>query len=147
MYERQARRGNPPMLLTSGGQGPDEQLPEARAMADYLIERGFPADRIVCEEQSRTTEENLAFSKKIMEQTVPDHRCVIVTNNYHVLRAAILARRAGVNGQVVGAPTAAYFWPSATIREFAAVFLSYKLVNLGICGLLVLGGALALLGV
>ncbi|MEV5599604.1 YdcF family protein [Streptomyces sp. NPDC052496] len=145
VYERQARRGNPPMLLTSGGQGPDEQLPEARAMADYLIERGFPADRILCEEQSRTTEENLAFSKKIMEQTVPDHRCVIVTNNYHVLRAALLARRAGVNGQVVGAPTAAYFWPSATIREFAAVFLSYKLVNLGICGLMILGGALALL--
>ncbi|MFK8845452.1 YdcF family protein [Streptomyces sp. Ac-502] len=147
VYERQARRGNPPMLLASGGQGPDEQLPEARAMAAYLVERGFPADRIVCEEESRTTEENLAFSKKIMEQTVPDHRCVIVTNNYHVLRAAILARRAGVNGQVVGAPTAAYFWPSATIREFAAVFLSYKLVNLGICGLLALGGTLALLSV
>ncbi|WP_030375151.1 YdcF family protein [Streptomyces rimosus] len=143
VYERQARRGNPPLLLTSGGQGPDEQLPESRAMAAYLTERGFPADRILCEEQSRTTEENLAYSKEIMDRTVPDHRCVIVTNNYHVLRAAILARRAGINGQVVGAPTAAYFWPSATIREFAAVFLSYKLVNLGICALLVLGGVLA----
>ncbi|MFH8408442.1 YdcF family protein [Streptomyces sp. NPDC018019] len=143
VYERQARRGRPPLLLASGGQGPDEQLPEARAMAAYLVERGFPEDRVLCEEESRTTEENLAFSKRIMDRTVPDHRCVIVTNNYHVLRAAILARRAGLNGQVVGAPTAAYFWPSATLREFAAVFLSYKLVNLGICALLVLGGALA----
>ncbi|MFD7664230.1 YdcF family protein [Streptomyces sp. NPDC059788] len=143
VYERQARRGNPPVLLASGGQGPDEQLPESRAMAAYLVERGFPEDRIVCEEESGTTEENLAFSKKIMERAVPGHRCVIVTNNYHVLRAAILARRAGVDGQVVGAPTAAYFWPSATIREFAAVFLSYKLVNLGICALFVLGGTLA----
>jgi hypothetical protein len=56
------------------------------------------------------------------------------------LRAAITARRAGVNGEVVGSPTAAYFWPSATIREFAAVFLSHKVVNLGICFLLGLFG-------
>ncbi|MFH9422011.1 YdcF family protein [Streptomyces sp. NPDC017529] len=143
VYERQARRGRPPVLLASGGQGPDEQLPESRAMAAYLVERGFPAEHVLCEEKSRTTEENLAFSKQIMEASVPGYRCVIVTNNYHVLRAALLARRAGVNGQVVGAPTAAYFWPSATIREFAAVFLSYKAVNLGICALLLLCGGLA----
>jgi uncharacterized SAM-binding protein YcdF (DUF218 family) len=132
----QAARGNPPVLITSGGQGPGERLPEARAMTDYLIQRGVPGEWIECEDRSRNTEENLRFSKAIMQERIPGYRCVVVTSNFHVFRAAITARRAGVNGQVIGSPTAAYFWPSATIREFAAVFLSHKVVNFGICLLL-----------
>ena len=140
LYASQAARGNPPVVITSGGQGPRERLPEARAMADYLIQRGIPGDRVVCEERSRNTEQNLRFSKAIMQERIPGCRCVVVTSNFHVFRAAINARRTGVNGHVVGSPTAAYFWPTATIREFAAVFLSHKVVNLGICLLLVLFG-------
>ncbi|MFI1198424.1 YdcF family protein [Streptomyces sp. NPDC020883] len=142
VYERLVARGSTPLLITSGGQGPDEKLPESHAMADYLVERGFPADRIVREDRSRTTEENLRFSRALMAEAKPDYRCVVVTNNYHAFRAALMARKTGLNGQVVGSPTAAYFWPSATIREFAAVFLAHKVVNLGVCLLLVLGGAL-----
>ncbi|MFE3499243.1 YdcF family protein [Kitasatospora sp. NPDC059146] len=145
VYEAQAARGNPPVLITSGGQGPDEKLPESHAMADYLVERGFPAEHIEREDRSRTTEENLLFSRAIMEQAKPDYRCVVVTNNFHAFRAALTARRTGVNGHVFGSPTARYYWPSATIREFAAVFLSHKLVNFGICGLLALCGVLAAL--
>lgn len=145
VYDKQAARGNPPVLITSGGQGPDEKLPESHAMADYLTGRGFPAEHIEREDRSRTTEENLLFSKAIMEQAKPDYRCVVVTNNFHAFRAALTARKTGVNGQVFGSPTAAYYWPSATIREFAAVFLSHKLVNFGICGLLALCGLLAAL--
>ncbi|MFJ3221055.1 YdcF family protein [Kitasatospora sp. NPDC086801] len=145
VYDRQAARGNPPVLITSGGQGPDEKLPESHAMADYLTERGFPAEHIAREDRSRTTEENLLFSKAIMEQAKPDYRCVVVTNNFHAFRAALTARTTGVNGHVFGSPTAAYYWPSATIREFAAVFLSHKLINFGICGLLALCGLLAAL--
>ncbi|MFD8081177.1 YdcF family protein [Kitasatospora sp. NPDC059722] len=145
VYEEQAARGNPPMLITSGGQGPDEKLPESHAMADYLLERGFPAEHVAREDRSRTTEENLLFSKAIMEGAKPDYRCVVVTNNFHAFRAALTARTTGVNGHVFGSPTAAYYWPSATIREFAAVFLSHKLVNFGICGLLAVCGILAAL--
>jgi hypothetical protein len=47
------------------------------------------------------------------------------------------ARRLGVNGHVTGAPTAAYYWPTAILREFATVFISYKVVNFGICALIV----------
>ncbi|WP_030060707.1 MULTISPECIES: YdcF family protein [Streptomyces] len=145
VYEKQAARGNPPVLITSGGQGPDEKLPESHAMADYLVERGFPAEHIEREDRSRTTEENLLFSKAIMEQAKPGYRCVVVTNNFHAFRAALMARKTGVDGHVFGSPTARYYWPSATIREFAAVFLSHKLVNFGICGLLALCGVLAAL--
>ncbi|MFE5946983.1 YdcF family protein [Streptomyces sp. NPDC056480] len=145
VHERLAayeRRDGAPVLIVSGGQGPDEEVPESHAMADYLVERGFPPGALVREDRSRTTEENMIFSRVLMERDRPGSSCVIVTNNFHAFRAAILARRAGVNGQVVGSPTAAYFWPSATMREFAAVFLQYKVVNLGILGTLILLGAL-----
>ncbi|MFE5792758.1 YdcF family protein [Streptomyces sp. NPDC056503] len=146
VYERLAARGQdgPPFLIASGGQGPDEELPESHAMAAYLVERGFPEDRVLREDRSRSTEENLLFSKELMDAERPGAGCVIVTNDFHALRAALLARKAGVDGQVVGSPTAAYFWPSATIREFAAVFLEHRAVNLTVCAVLVAVGCLGL---
>ncbi|MBW5423477.1 YdcF family protein [Streptomyces sp. BG9H] len=142
VHSRLTRRGASPVLITSGGQGPDEELPESHAMADYLIERGFPADLIEREDRSTSTEENLRFSKAIMETAKPGYRCVVVTNNYHAFRAALTARQAGVRGQVVGAPTAAYFWPNATLREFVAVLVAYRRTNIAIGLLFVLGGVL-----
>ncbi|NEB75364.1 YdcF family protein [Streptomyces sp. SID14478] len=140
VHERIAARGRQPVLLTSGGQGPDEKLPESHAMADYLVERGFPADAIEREDRSTTTDENLRFSAEIMEKARPGYRCVIVTSNYHAFRAAVAARRAGVRGHVVGAPTATYFWPSATIREFVALIVLYRRTNIAVCLVLLLGG-------
>ncbi|MEU3459242.1 YdcF family protein [Streptomyces sp. NPDC006733] len=139
-YEAEQRHGGTPQLLVSGGQGPDEGRPESHAMAEYLVAKGVPEERILREEESRTTEENLACSEVLMAERAPAYRCVVVTNNFHAFRAALMARRAGINGQVIGSPTAAYFWPSATIREFVAVFVDHLKLNLAICGgLLALG--------
>jgi len=141
---RSARGGDPgagPVLIVSGGKGDDERVPEASAMAAYLVAQGFPADRIVREERSRTTEENLNFSKAIMDAARPNASCVIVTSNYHVFRTAILARHARIRGQVTGARTAGYYWPAAMLREFAAIFMRYRVVNLSICVLLALAPA------
>ena len=144
VWERLTIRGRRPVMIVSGGQGSDEAVPEAHAMADYLIERGFPGDRLAREDQSSTTEENLAYSKAIMDAATPAAtarrrrpRCVIVTSDYHVFRTAIIARQTGIKGQVTGTPTAGYFWPSAMLREFVAVFLRYWIVNIGICAALV----------
>ncbi|GHD58179.1 hypothetical protein GCM10010336_06870 [Streptomyces goshikiensis] len=134
IHTAQLARGGPaPLLLASGGQGPGEAVPEARAMADWLIARGVAREHVRLEDRSRTTEENLRFSRELMAEENPGYRCVVVTNSFHAFRAAMTARRAGVNGQVLGSPTAAYFWPSATIREFVAVFWEHRVVNLGIC--------------
>ncbi|MEU9081050.1 YdcF family protein [Streptomyces sp. NPDC048357] len=146
IYEGQlARGGRPPVLLVSGGKGSDEKVAEARAMADWLIAEGVPAEHIVLEDRSTTTEENMLFSRELMEAHDPAYRCVVVTNNFHAFRAAMLARKTGVNGQVLGSPTAKYYWPSATIREFVAVFWEHRTVNLAICGLLAVLGALGTL--
>lgn len=126
-----------PMLVVSGGKGSDERLSEAEAMANYLVERGFQADRLIIEDRSRTTEENLVFSAELMRRARPaGYRCVVVTNDFHSYRAALIASDLGVPAQVVGSPTAAYFLPSATIREFIAVFVRYWKVNLPICAFL-----------
>ncbi|WP_329380053.1 YdcF family protein [Streptomyces sp. NBC_01351] len=146
IYEAQlARGGRPPVLLPSGGKGSDEKVAEARAMADWLIAQGVPAEHITLEDRSTTTEENMLFSREIMTADDPGYRCVVVTNNFHAFRAAMMARKAGVNGQVLGSPTAKYYWPSATIREFVAVFWEHRAVNLGICGLLIALGTAATL--
>jgi uncharacterized SAM-binding protein YcdF (DUF218 family) len=144
VYERLTSRGARPLLIVSGGKGSDEQVSEAAAMARYLTDRGFPASRLILEDRSASTEENLLFSKAVMDQRRPpapgnpSARCVIVTSGFHAFRAAIIARRLGINGQATGARTAGYYWPGAMLREFAAVLYSYKLVNAGVCALIVL---------
>lgn len=45
-------------IVVSGGQGPDEPVTEARAMADYLIQAGVPEDSLMLEEQSHNTSQN-----------------------------------------------------------------------------------------
>ena len=143
IHDRQvARGGRAPVLLTSGGQGPDEKLPEATAMAAWLTENGASTARILTEDRSRDTEENLRFSRTIMEAEKPDYTCVVVTNNFHAFRAAMTARRAGVRGQVLGSPTARYFWPNATIREFVAVLWENRVVNLSMAALMAALGVL-----
>ncbi|MBO1330713.1 YdcF family protein [Streptomyces sp. VRA16 Mangrove soil] len=139
-HTRLSRRGRRPVLIVSGGQGPDEELPESHAMASYLLERGFPADLIEREDRSTTTEENLTFSQDLMRTQQPAARCVIVTSDYHAFRAAITARRLGVRGHVVGAPTASYFWPSAVIREFIALVVHYRRLNAALLLVILLGG-------
>ncbi|TCP41225.1 uncharacterized SAM-binding protein YcdF (DUF218 family) [Tamaricihabitans halophyticus] len=137
VFDAETAKGRNPVLITSGGQGADEAIPEAEAMANYLTSNGVSQDNILLEQQSQTTWENLTYSKELMRTHQADYRCVIVTNNFHVLRAALLARKAKVNGHVIGSPTAWYFWPSATIREFIAIFLEHRTANITICVLIV----------
>ncbi|NEA38800.1 YdcF family protein [Streptomyces sp. SID11385] len=137
-----SKRKREPFLLVSGGKGGDEALSEAEAMARYVRAKGFPERLVVCEDRSATTEENLRNSHALMAGANPRYRCVVVTSNYHVFRTAVTARRVGVRGHVVGAPTASYFWPSAMIREFVALLVDYRRTNIALCLLLVLGGAL-----
>ena len=115
----QSQFGSRPTIITSGGQGADEPRPEGEAMRDYLIEHGAEPSRVVAETESRTTEENLRFSRKLLSE--PNAPVVLATNNYHVFRAALLSRSLEMRAHVVGAPTAWYYFPSAFIREFVGV--------------------------
>lgn len=113
-------------LIPSGGQGADEQVSEAQAIASYLENIGFPMERVLLEEQSRTTYENLLFSKAIGQARIDKPRFLFVTNDYHVLQTSLYARRAGLVGDGLGCSTASYYIPSAFIREYIAFLTKIK---------------------
>ncbi|MGC5617324.1 YdcF family protein [Georgenia sp. Z1491] len=108
-----------PVIITSGGQGPDEPRSEGVAMREYLLERGTEPDRVVAETESRNTSENLRFSRRLL--TAADAPVEVVTSSYHVFRAALLTRDLGMRARVLGSRTAWYYVASAMLREFAAL--------------------------
>ena len=123
IYEKFNRK---PVIIVSGGQGDDELISEAEAMARYLMEKGVPADSILLENTSRTTFENLTFSKQLMlAQGLEQDRVVLVTNSFHALRAGIYMKQVGLKGRSIGSRTAFYFLPSAWIRETAGLIRIY----------------------
>lgn len=119
-------QGVDPLVVPSGGKGPDEPRSEGEAMAEYLVqEAGVPADRVLAETASRTTEENLVLSHRLLDEAGRTGPFTVVTSRYHAFRAALLARSLGFADEAIGGPTASYYVPSATLREFVAV-MSYR---------------------
>ena len=129
-----------PIIIPSGGQGEDEKLSEAQAMKNYLLEHGIPEESIVLEDRSTTTRENLLFSKKIIDSREGKKKTALVSSNYHIYRCLKLAKEIGFNCTGIGADVALYFWPSALIREFIAVFLTKKFLFWSILGYLIFVG-------
>lgn len=129
VYEHEVGAGRRPLLVPSGGQGDDEPRPEGTAMAEYLVANGARPDDVRAETASRNTLQNLRLSREVQRAAGRDGSMLVVTNNYHVLRAAVLARKAELDAQVIGAPTAAYYVPSAFLREFVAVIVEHKWLN------------------
>lgn len=126
LWERGGRRA---IIVASGGQGADEQVSEAQAMRDYLVdERGVPADAVIMEDRSTTTMENLRNSKALMDARsgAGAYRAAVVTSDYHVFRTAEYAHKIGLAADGVGSKTARYYWPTAFIREYVAVSTAHR---------------------
>ncbi len=79
--------------VLSGGRGDGENISEAEAMYRYLTGHGINGNRLILEEESTSTKENLAFSMKKIGTS--DCSVGIVTNNFHVWRGAAIARKCG----------------------------------------------------
>lgn len=137
--EQYRKYNEEPKIIVSGGQGPDELLSEAEAMKNYIVGKGVPEQDVLIEDKSRNTMQNMLFSKAIMDSIKPDHKSIFVTNNYHVFRASIFARLAGLKKcEGVGAKTARYYMPSAFIREYIGIIMMYKWWHLAVVSLIVL---------
>ena len=137
-YREQARRGHqPPTLIMSGGQGHDEKVSEAFAMQQYALSQGIPVEDILLEDQSTTTFENMKFSSTIIQQLVPtDAKIIFASNNYHIFRAGIFARQAGLKADGIGSKTALYYLPTAFLREFIAIVAMNRKRHFIIVGIL-----------
>ena len=110
-----------PLLIPSGGQGVDESRPEGEGMAEYLLAAGVASGDVRPENRAVNTEQHLLYSAQIQREAGRPGPMLVATNNYHVLRSALLARKLRLDAEVVGARTAWYFVPSAFLREFVAI--------------------------
>lgn len=128
-YRAERARGRHPLLVPSGGRGSDEARSEASAMAEHLIGQGVPSDDVLPEDRSTTTRENIERSVELLREAGRTGPLLLVTSDYHVLRTASLARKLGVDAQVIGARTARYYVPSAFLREFIALLVENRWVT------------------
>lgn len=116
-----------PWLIFSGGQGGDELLPEGEAMATYAKEHGAKPERVLIENKSKTTYENMLFSKKVLlENDIDLANGLFATSDYHTFRAAGYARLVGLMIDGLGAKTSRFFIPNAFIREYIALLANHK---------------------
>ncbi len=116
-------------IIVSGGQGPGENISEAEAMARYLIERGISSERIIKEEKSTSTNENIIFSKVFIDSE--DAKVVVVTNGFHILRGIHICEKNGLTSvSGASAPTTAGFHVYSYVREAIAYMKDYVFGNI-----------------
>jgi len=139
-YQRQLQKtGHAPKMIFSGGQGGDETVPEGEAMRQYAIAHGVAVNDALAETQSKTTYENMLFSKKIIDASrITKPKTLFVTNNYHTFRAAVVARSAGLKAAGIGSKTAGFFLPNAVMREYIALVMRQRKLHLIMVGLMFL---------
>ena len=80
-------------VVVCGGQGSDESATEASVMADYLVKKGIDSSRVHLEDRSRRTAQQFVYANQVL----PLGKTVVVTNDFHILRSIMLAKRSGIN--------------------------------------------------
>lgn len=112
-------------VIVSGGQGVGEDISEALAMQQYLTANGIDESRIIMEEQSTSTVENIRYSKKLMEENGDDAaqaEVIIVSNNFHVSRGVGIAKKQGIeNASPLAGKCDIGMMPTYYVREALAV--------------------------
>lgn len=116
-------------VIVSGGRGGDEPVSEAQGMYDYLVEKGISRDRIIREDQSKNTFQNLTFSAQYLDRE--KERVGVVSNNFHIFRAVRIARKAGYE-QVYGiaARGEPFLQCNNMMREFFGVMKDWAVGNI-----------------
>lgn len=109
------------VCVVSGGQGEDEPLPEATVMARVLVEQGIGPQRILLEDKSTNTEENMANTAALLQQNGLPAQVTLVTDSFHQYRSSLRACQAGLEPSSVSSVTPWGLFPSYWVREFFAL--------------------------
>lgn len=88
--EKYLRENPKTKAVLSGGQGADEPMSEAQCMYNTLTACGIDSNRLIMEDKSTSTGENIRFSLALIEE---DATIGVVTNNFHVFRAVKIAEK------------------------------------------------------
>ncbi len=113
-------------VIVCGGQGPDEAISEAQCMFNYLTEHGIDEARIIREDRSTSTIENLQNAQDILHENDWGDRITIATDGYHQLRASMIADDLKLESDHISAKTSWYLVPTYWVREWMGVV--YQLV-------------------
>lgn len=117
------------ICIVSGGQGANEPHSEAQGMYRYLTEKGIAAERILLEDKSTNTSENIAFSAVFLD--MEKDSVGIVTNNFHVFRGVHLARHYGIKNVCgISAGSNVFFQLNNMVREFFGIMKDLVCGNL-----------------
>ena len=117
------------IVIVSGGQGGNEPISEAAGMRQYLVDIGISGERILMEDRSTNTMENLVFSSNLLDKQ--NDRVVIVTNNFHMFRALQIAEKQGyARVEGLAASSVVSFLPNNLLREFLGVLKDFIVGNL-----------------
>jgi uncharacterized SAM-binding protein YcdF (DUF218 family) len=119
------RTGRGQVVIPCGGLGRHPPT-EAEAMRRLLIEAGVPDAAIHKEDRSTRTGENIRFAHPILD-SLRLSRVLIVSDIYHLPRARLLARRAGLHAETAHPPLrGARAWPQikGTLREIPAYLIA-----------------------
>ena len=110
------------IFILSGGQGSDEEISEALCMYQYMEEKGLEPNRMIMEDRSTSTLENLEFSAAFLDKE--NHQIGILSNNFHIFRALTLAERQGYE-KICGIPAHSdiFMQPHYVFREICAVLV------------------------
>ena len=123
--------GHPEMtVVVTGGKGDDEHASEAQVMFDYLVAHGIPENRILLEDQSKNTAENMIFTNSLLAEQGYDvtKEILVVSNGFHLTRSRMLFERTwgtDENLNTLAAPSS--HWPSRMkmyVREPLALIKS-----------------------
>lgn len=109
------------VCVLSGGKGEGEDISEAECMYRYLTEKGIDPERLILEDQSTTTEENLTFSKKLLEEHGIEGAITIVTSEFYEYRANKTAERLGIESYSTSSHTFFIYLPTYYVRELYGI--------------------------
>ncbi|WP_297635227.1 YdcF family protein [uncultured Clostridium sp.] len=118
-------------IIVSGGQGPGEDITEAEAMKAYLMNEGIDESRIIKEDKSTSTSENLIYSEEVIRNKLNHEvsnelNVTIITTDFHAMRSNMLAKRNGYsNIELYTSNTEWYLIPNMYVREFFAFAKSF----------------------
>ncbi|MDE6149290.1 MAG: YdcF family protein [Ruminococcus sp.] len=107
--------------ILSGGKGEDEIISEAEAMYRYLLNKGITSDKLIKEDKSTSTKENLEFSMDIINKIGIASQVVIVTDGFHQFRANLIAKEQDIKAFAVSAHTEPRYIFIYWVREWIAI--------------------------
>jgi len=111
------------MVIVSGGKGPHETFTEAEIMSRILLSNNIEMSRVIIEDRSKNTYENLTYSGKLIDI---DKKVIIITSGFHMFRARSIAKKIGYkNIGCVTSKTPILLLPNYYTREYFAVLKEF----------------------